>query len=143
MTIKSPEEIGGPFTMSGRVHSGEGSVQLEGRYDLASHVTQMEITGENFMAMNSREIQLVVSPQAQVEVGPNVLKVRGNITVPRALITPPDFNTVDLASNDTIILRGEETLWQSSSQSTADIDIQMSLGDDFNVNAYGFEGRLA
>lgn len=143
MTIKSPEEIGGPFTISGRVHSGEGSVQLEGRYDLASHVTQMEITGENFMAMNSREIQLVVSPQAQVEVGPNVLKVRGNITVPRALITPPDFNTVDLASNDTIILRGEETLWQSSSQSTADIDIQMSLGDDFNVNAYGFEGRLA
>ncbi len=141
--IQSPKAIGDPFTMSGSVRSGEGMMQLEGRYQLATHIAQFDISGENFTAMNSREIQLVVSPQAQVDVGHKLMRVRGTIAVPRALITPPDFKSVDLSSNDTIISRGEDTLWESSSQSIADIDVQMSLGESFSVNAFGFDGRLA
>lgn len=140
--IESPVGVDQPFTMAGRVRSGEGELEVTGRYDLATHIAHFDIVGDNFTAMNSREINLVVSPQAQVEAGPNLLRVRGNVTVPKALITPPDFNTVDLASNDTIIVRGEETLWENSSQSIADVDIQMSLGDSFKVEAYGFNGRL-
>lgn len=143
LSIQSPVQIGQPFTMSGSVRSGAGELQLVGQYDLATHISQLHLVGENFTAMNSREILLVVSPDSQIEIGPNLMRVRGNITVPKALITPPDFKTVELASTDTIILRGEETLWQNSSQSIADIDIQMSLGDNFKVQAYGFDGRLA
>lgn len=141
-SIESPIGVDQPFTMAGRVRSGEGEIEITGRYDLATHIAQFDILGDNFTAMNSREINLVVSPQAQVDVGPNLMRVRGNVTVPKALITPPDFNTVDLASNDTIIVRGEETLWENSTQSIADVDIQVSLGDDFKVEAYGFNGRL-
>ncbi len=142
-SILSPDQVGQPFTMTGSVRSGAGELEISGRYDLDTHISKIDIAGSNFTAMNSREIQLVVSPQSQIEIGPNLMRVRGNITVPKALITPPDFKTVDLASTDTIILRGEETLWQSSSQSIADIDLQMSLGDNFKVQAYGFDGRLA
>lgn len=141
--ITSPKDVGGPFLLAGQVRSGDGELRLEGEYDLTSHKTLVNIVGENFTAMNSREIQLRVSPDTQVQLGPNLLQVRGNIHVPSALITPPDFTVVDASSKDTIIVRGEETLWQNSSQSIADIDLQMSLGDSVQVIAYGFEGHLS
>lgn len=140
--IESPRNIDAPFLMSATARSGEGILLMTGHYDLTSHIADFDISGESFTAMNSREINLVVSPNAQVKVGPELLQVRGNLNVEHALITPPDFDSVEVTSADTIIVRGEQTLWQNSTSSSADVDIQVALGSDFKVVAYGFEGQL-
>ncbi|RUO37861.1 hypothetical protein CWE15_10895 [Aliidiomarina taiwanensis] len=140
--VESPRAVDAPFLMSATARSGEGDLFVTGQYDLANHLAEVNISGSNFTAMNSREIQLVVSPDAQVRIGTDLLQVRGELNVDHALITPPDFDSVQLASADTMIVRGDETLWQNTTSNTADVDIQVSLGNDFQVAAYGFEGQL-
>ncbi|MCC5854707.1 MAG: translocation/assembly module TamB domain-containing protein [Idiomarina sp.] len=142
VTLSSPDQVGGPFLLSGNVESGEGAMNLEGTYQLDTHTAQVRFQGQNFTAMQTREIQLAISPNLTIDMSPELLRVRGEVTIPRALVSPPDFETIELSSNDTIVVRGDETVWEQSRSNPYDIDVQVNLGDNFQVSAFGFDGRL-
>src|SRR5690554_3548960 len=85
--LRSPTDTGEPITLSGSVTSGQGSVALNGNYNLNTHIADLNVTGSNFTAMQSREISLTMSPDLQLRVGPNLMRLRGSLAIPQALIT--------------------------------------------------------
>lgn len=142
-TLNAPQNAGEPFTLSGSAMSGNGSLIFEGQYQLADHSARLNVAGENFTAMQTRDLSLHISPDVEVAYTPELLTIRGSLHVPFARISPPDFETVDVQSRDTRILYDEETLYEDSAvQIPVDMELQVSLGNDVQVSAFGFEGRI-
>ncbi|CUS47884.1 MAG: autotransporter translocation and assembly module inner membrane component TamB [Idiomarinaceae bacterium HL-53] len=140
--IQAPENPESSFVMQANARSGGGTLDISGDYVFSSHTANFNIEGDNFEAMNTRDLRLKISPELALEVAPQSLKLRGRVFIPEARVSPPEFDTVVRSSADTVVVRNEDTVWQNTQQSPYDIDIEVNLGDQFNVAAYGFEGRL-
>lgn len=143
MRLNAPNTVGEPFSLNATATSGNGALAIAGEYYLADQRALVNITGNDFRAVQTRDIQLAVSPNIEVSYDPSGVRVRGELTVPSALITPPDIQTIDSASRDTVIVRGDETVFTVTDDSLPiDADVQVILGDNVRVNAFGFDGRL-
>jgi len=143
MRLDAPNAAGEPFSLNATAISGDGELTIAGEYYLAEQRALVNITGNDFRALQTRDIQLTISPNIEVSYDPSGVRARGEITVPNALITPPDIQTIDSASRDTVIVRGDETVLAfEESELPIDADIQMILGNNVRVEAFGFDGRL-
>ncbi|WP_194757442.1 translocation/assembly module TamB domain-containing protein [Aliidiomarina indica] len=134
---------GEPFTLVASARSGDGVVEFEGQYDFLNARAELQVIGSNFQAMQTRDMAVAVSPDLRIVYTPEGLRIRGEVNVPRARITPPDIEQIDTSSRDTIIVRGDETVFAFEERDLPiDADVQVSLGDQVRVEAFGFEGRL-
>lgn len=141
--LDAPGEIGEPFSLTAEAQSGDGFVNIAGRYFFAERQADVQIRGENFQAIQTRELQVSISPNLELNYNTEGFRARGELTVPSALITPPDIETIDSSSRDTVIVRGEETVFSFEDESLPiDADIQVILGNNVRVEAFGFDGRL-
>ena len=143
LALMAPTTNEEPFTLAGDVDAGDGQLHIEGAYYLRDQRALLSIEGAAFPALNTRDLQVTIAPDLQIEYTPELLRLRGAVSVPSARITPPDFESVDSISNDTVIVGGEGTPYdQSLSTLPIDMDVTVNLGDDVQISAYGFEGRL-
>lgn len=143
MLIDAPSAAGQPFTLSGNLTAGEGDLSLEGEYYLAEQQANLNIQGSAFPALRTRDIDVTIAPDLQIEYSPELLRVRGSVDVPSARITPPDFEAVDSISRDTILIGDGSSVYDETyTELPIDADVQVRLGNDVRVSAYGFEGRL-
>lgn len=141
--LDAPGDVGEPFSLSAEAQSGEGSLSITGRYFLVEREADLQIRGENFQAIQTRDLQVSISPNLELNYTAEGLRARGELTVPSALITPPDIETIDSSSRDTVIVRGEETVFSFEEDSLPiDADVQVILGNNVRVEAFGFDGRL-
>ncbi|RUO23830.1 hypothetical protein CWE09_11795 [Aliidiomarina minuta] len=141
--VDAPNSTGQPFTLSGNLTAGEGNLSLEGEYFLAEQRANLDIQGSAFPALRTRDIDVTIAPDLQIEYSPELLRIRGSVNVPSARITPPDFESVDSVSRDTVLIGEEGSVYDESiTELPIDADVQVRLGDDVRVSAYGFEGRL-
>lgn len=143
LTVRAPETNEAPFTLVGDVDAGEGQLHIEGEYYLREQRARLNIEGAAFPALNTRELEVTIAPNLQIEYTPDLLRLRGEVNVPRARITPPDFETVDSVSSDTVLVGGDGGPYdQSLGTIPIDMDVTVNLGNDVQVSAFGFEGRL-
>ena len=143
LTLTAPVTNEAPFVLEGAVDAGEGQLNIEGEYYLREQRAVLALQGAAFPALNTRDLQVTIAPDIQIEYTPELLTIRGEVEVPRARITPPDFETVDTVSSDTVLIGGEGGPYdQSLGALPIDMDVVVRLGDDVQVEAYGFEGRL-
>lgn len=143
LVILAPTANEAPFTMVGDVDAGEGQLHIEGAYYLREQRAQIQIEGAAFPAVSTRDLQVTIAPNLQIDYSPELLRLRGEVTVPTARITPPDFETVDSISSDTVLVGSEGSPYeQSVGALPIDMDLTVNLGDDVQISAYGFEGRL-
>lgn len=143
VVIEAPSANDQPFTLNGSVDAGEGRLHFEGSYYLREQRAELAIAGDAFPAINTRDLSVTIAPDIQIEYTPELLTVRGEVTVPTARITPPDFESVDSVSSDTVLIHGEGSVYeQASTALPLDLDLTVRLGDDVEVSAYGFEGQL-
>ena len=143
LLILAPTANDDPFTLVGDVNAGEGQLHLDGAYYLGEQRAQLHIEGAAFPALNTRDLQVTIAPDLHIDYTPALLKLRGEVTVPTARITPPDFESVDAISNDTVLVGGEGSPYeQSVGVLPVDMDLTVNLGEDVQISAYGFEGRL-
>lgn len=144
LTLTAPTTNEAPFVLDGEVDAGEGQLTLHGEYYLHQQRALVSLQGAAFPALNTRDLQVTIAPDLEIEYTPELLKLRGGVEIPRARITPPDLETVDSVSSDTVIVGGEDGPYeQSVGALPIDMDLVVTLGDDVQVSAYGFEGTLA
>lgn len=144
MQIDAPSAAGQPFILSGNLTAGEGDLSLDGEYYLREQRASLDIKGSAFPALRTRDIDVTIAPDLQIEYSPELLRVRGSVDVPSARITPPDFEAVDSVSRDTVLIGDDNSVYDESvTELPIDADVQVRLGDEVRVSAYGFEGRLA
>lgn len=128
------------FAASAR--SGEGTLDLAGDYDLARREGRLTLTGEQFTAMATAEIQARISPDLALALGSRDLHLSGELKLPYARISPPKSREhAVLPSADVVRIEQGQRL-DKTPVVPVSADLQITLGDDVRVDALGFKGRL-
>lgn len=128
--------------LDGSVTSGEGSLALQGEiWPLESRINAT-LKGENFQAVDTREMAVRISTDMTLAVDPERVAVGGTLVVPEALIRPPKASpNAASRSSDLVVIEegvdGEQTLGPA-----LDLDLSVELGDNVRVDAFGFNGLL-
>jgi translocation and assembly module TamB len=142
-TVEAPNSADSPITFTAAADAGDGQIEVDGNYSLSDQRANVSIVGDAFPALRTRDLDVTVAPDLQIEYTPELLKLRGSVTVPSARITPPDIESTDSVSSDTRLVNGEGSVYDESVTGLpTDMNIEVRLGDDVQVEAYGFEGRL-
>lgn len=143
VSLNAPTSNEAPFTLQGQMNAGEGELRLGGEFYLREQRAFLSVEGDAFPALNTRDLSVTVAPDLEIEYTPELLKLRGEVFVPRARITPPDIESVDSISSDTVLVGGEGGPYDTSAVGLPiDMDLTVRLGDDVQVSAFGFEGQL-
>jgi len=132
----------GLIRFTGSARSGGGGLQLEGEYDLEQRRGELTLMGERFTAMNTQEVQALISPDLSLKLSPQAIRLGGTLRVPQALISTPKSraSAVEPAADVVIVKEGEAGAKEPALPVYADLRIE--LGDEVRVDALGFKGRL-
>lgn len=123
--------------------SGVGNIHVTGQYAWLNRQADLQISGTNFEIAKTRDIALTISPALNARYTDTGLWLRGELLIPEARITPIDFEQIESSSRDTVFVQGDTLISTSEDSGLAvDADIQVSLGDRVQLQAFGFSGRL-
>ncbi len=127
--------------LSGSLGLGEGVATITGRFELVDGGPSgaLEIKGENLTVMATPEIGLRASPDLTLDVGGDVMKLRGSVSVPWARIDLERLESVATPSSDVVIIDAEQT----QGGLLLDSDISVLLGKDVRLTGFGLKGTLA
>lgn len=128
----------GEFEVTASADLGEGKLTINGQVNALKRVGNLTINGSHLLLADTPDILIEASPNVTVELNKNLISVTGNLRVPRARITPVEFNQAVTESAD-VRLKNEE---RAKSLFKTETDLTVSLGDDVQVEALGFAGKL-
>lgn len=137
-----PVNNGEVLEFSGLFGSGEGNLKLDGSYNLAQKEGLLTLAGDKFEAMNTNVAKVEISPDLNLSLTPQAIRLGGSLTIPHALIATPESRESAVTPNrDVVIVEGGEPL---TSEPVVPVyaELDVILGDDVRVDALGFEGRL-
>ncbi len=134
------------LTLAGSTVSG-GSITVDGELELDADKDwplRVSVTGEDFVAANLPNIQLLLSPDLQLERQSGILNLTGTLTVPSADIRIRDLPAdARSASPDVVVLRRDAELQQTGDTTPIATDIVLVLGNEVHLSALGFSGFVA
>jgi autotransporter translocation and assembly factor TamB len=78
----------GMLALTGRMTSGPGQLALAGQADLEASTVDLALTGDRFEIYDTPDAQALLSPDLQIAWRDHTLKLRGQVTIPQADITP-------------------------------------------------------
>ena len=136
----------GPLQLSGSVRSGTGQLQLTGAVDPIKPQLSLNIKGQGFQAMNTADLQVQISPDLQLNVTQQQVKIDGELTIPRAFLRPGnDRPGVIRPSGDVVIVNGVRGEAPPPKPKGIELyaKVRVILGDDVRVETSAFQGRLA
>lgn len=137
---------GGVLQLQGSARSGGGILRLDGRFEPQGGNpwrARVNLTGDRFLASNSAEAKVYVSPDLQVEAVPKRVDVTGSVTVPEAHLTPKEGRSVVKPSSDVVVVRGDEPAAPEEAQWQVYARVNLKLGDKVRFTGYGFDGRVS
>jgi translocation and assembly module TamB len=141
--------------LDGQCSSGSGDIMLQGEIHAAGQDkmnhdkmnpdkvnAELHIKGDNFETVKVPGLWLVASPDINIRLQDTIIAVDGKLSIPKALIEPPDLSKMVPVSKDVFIISGEpeeapEKTWKLSSR------IKLALGDNVRFNGYGLTCRIA
>ena len=124
------------------LHGGDGTLTASGVYDLGKR-------GGLKLALVASKLELLSRPGQKLTVSGNLdgavvdgqLKAKGALTADSARIEV--LPTVGPTLSSDIVIKGQETRAERErGRNFAELDLELDLGKQFHVNAFGLEGRL-
>ncbi|HEX9942924.1 MAG TPA: translocation/assembly module TamB domain-containing protein [Thermoanaerobaculia bacterium] len=133
----------GPIRLQGSARSGQGTVTLAGAAALDGSPTRITVEGRNFLASDTKEAKVIVSPNMEIAMQGARIDVNGDVTIPEAEIGQQKRRQAAIpVSQDVIIIPpSEENLGTPEQQRQLFARIRVILGEKVTVKAYGFNGR--
>ncbi|MGM0480475.1 MAG: translocation/assembly module TamB domain-containing protein [Pseudomonadota bacterium] len=128
------------YNLQGSGSVGDGQFTLSGQTHLKKRSFAVKLTGQQLRLLDTPELSVHISPDMQVTFADRHLSVSGDIHVPKALITPLRLSGAMGPSAD-VVVKQQKTTGPETNIST-DTAINLTLGDNVRVAAYGFEGDL-
>ncbi|HSG38209.1 MAG TPA: translocation/assembly module TamB domain-containing protein, partial [Thermoanaerobaculia bacterium] len=132
----------GPIDVSGSARSGRGNLSISGAIAMDGQPARFEIDGRNFLASDTRQARVIVSPDLQVTVADGRIEVTGDVTVPEAEIAQQDRKAAIPVSDDVVIISGEEVVEAEDSAWDVYARVRVILGEEVEVKASGFTGEI-
>lgn len=128
----------GQFDVVANGDIGDGPISVKGEFNAFDKAGTLDVNGEKLLILDTPDLMLTASPDLHVEIDGDTIAATGKLHIPKARITPVEMNQAVTESAD-VTLKNEEK--QTSLLSTR-ADITVSLGDNVNVEALGFSGKL-
>jgi translocation and assembly module TamB len=134
------------ITAKGRVSSGDGYVNLEGKvtdYLTDNLQATLKIQGKNFRAANTAEITAAVSPDLTLSLKNNVLKMRGELDIPSTDVKILDSPGSVSPSSDVVMIDERKKEQKTpKKQLSFDAEVRVKLGQLVRFQGFGAKGRL-
>lgn len=153
----------GRLALNGGMRSGQGQLAINGEANLEAMAFDFTLAGDRFQVFDTRDARVLLSPDLHFGWQDNTLRLRGQVTIPEAAITPkiqlapsslndqdPQAQTpgqVIVPSPDVVVI--SETLDPALQDGIPDapfrIDSQLrvQMGEEVRVNAIGFVSRIS
>ncbi len=135
----------GSVDYSAGASSGKGTLKLVGNADLSGDAitTKMTLKGENFQVFNTKDARVYASPDLQIGFNDKGIGIAGEVTIPRAKITPKDLpESAVSVSDDQVIIKEDSENTVTAAQRELYAQIKLILGDDVTVDGFGFKGGV-
>lgn len=147
----------GKVKLNGQLRMGEqsrgdvGLLRLNGDLTAAADWSaDLKVKGKRLEVMNSPEIWLLASPDLHFEGSHKRMTLKGEISVPQALITPPEAQgggKVSASSDVVVIAEDKDAPAPKDAPAEAPTlpfytDLRLLLGEQVQVKGMGFKGRL-
>nr|WP_242521864.1 translocation/assembly module TamB domain-containing protein [Motiliproteus sp. SC1-56] len=134
---------GSGLQLRGGLRSGEGEVHIEGEFDPLQGTARVSLDGDRFQAVGTEEVKAWISPEIEFSMTPEVMKLRGEVRVPEAEIKPPKIESATAPSSDVVVREAAAADQREDGQARAlDARLRLTLGDEVQLDALGFNGRL-
>jgi translocation and assembly module TamB len=132
-----------PFRLNGSLKSGGGTLTLAGEAARDGQPARLTVQGRRFVASDTKEARVIVSPDVQVVLEGQKLAVTGEVVVPEAEIAQQKRQATIPISDDVVILPpSEEEAEAANKQMEISARVRVVLGEEVEVAASGFTGRL-
>jgi translocation and assembly module TamB len=132
-----------PFRLDGSLRSGGGTLTLAGEAARDGQPARLSVQGRRFVASDTEEARVIVSPDVQVTLEGQTVAVTGEVVVPEAEIAQQKRRAAIPISDDVVILPpSEEQVEAANKQMEISSRVRVVLGEEVEVAASGFTGRL-
>lgn len=132
----------GRIQLDGLLETGEGGLRLEGEVSrLTPWTARMRLAGQRVRIANAPRLQLLLSPELDVQLRSGRVRVRGEVGVPQARIDLERIEAGEARSDDVVVLDPAQPE-AARLPLLLDVDIGLDLGDQVQLAGFGFDGRL-
>lgn len=158
-TLAATGDTSGNITLRGSAQSDGGSLELKGQGQWVSGsgpespaielaYFNAQLNGSDFRFWNTRDAVVRGSPDLTMALADNALRIKGDIVVPHARITPVELppSAVRPTGDQIIVLPEDDSttpLEQRVAQTSVFASVRLRLGDDVRIEGFGFKGGLA
>ncbi|HYH45758.1 MAG TPA: translocation/assembly module TamB domain-containing protein, partial [Thermoanaerobaculia bacterium] len=133
----------GSLAIDGSARSGPGTLTIKGRAGLvpsAETPVQLAIAGRRVQAMDTEEIDLLVSPDLQVAYAGDLVRVTGEVTIPEADVNIEDRRKKGpVQASEDVVFVGQEPAPARDLAVAA--RVRLVLGKDIEVNVLGLKAK--
>lgn len=134
----------GTAILAGRVHSGEGTLRVDGSLGWRGDDTplRLAVTGEDVLISDTRQLRAVIDPAVVVRYVPGEpIAVTGRVRIDSATLDLERLDAGVSASEDVVVLDPANP--ERAARTPLDLDLQLEAGDDVRLHGFGLDGTLA
>jgi translocation and assembly module TamB len=142
--LKVEGQPDGAIALDLSAQSGAGQVTIRGsgRLNATPPTATFRITGRDFQLMDTREANIIASPDLELKVAGKQLDVEGQIGIPNANIRPRKLPEGSVTvSPDQIIIRGDEVAAEAKGYQLSS-RVRFVLGEQVRFDGFGLRGRI-
>ncbi len=145
LTANLPERSS-EIAIRGNIGTEQGTLNINGSYNLANLNASVNAEGENLLLANSDDIRIVASPRLSFTSSREGHSLNGTLRLPEVLYIHNSFKgggSVIHESPDTVVIGSGVEERQSSFMEMLSMDLNILLGDTISVGAGRFLGDLS
>ena len=134
----------GVLQVNGSAASGGGTVTIAGAVPLDQRPAELTVEGRRFLASNSKEAKVFVTPHLKIAMQSPRVDVTGSVEVPEAAIGQQKKKRAAIQpSKDVVVVPASEIRTAEATQKKLELHAQVRvvLGEKVTVDTSGFTGK--
>lgn len=130
------------IALTARARSGEGQIEIRGKlgWQDSNMRAEAEIAGDRFLASNTQELMVLVSPKLKLDLDGKNIDLRGTLRVPEANLRPRSLESSGLVLPDADQqIRGEQSVGAGYRLRS---EIELILGQQVRFEGFGLKTAI-
>jgi translocation and assembly module TamB len=122
--------------------AGEGRLEVDGNFTWSGGDSRgtMHLRGKELLVADLTEYRVIASPDLQFEIDPKKILVKGEVTIPSALVQPAKITGAVRPSADARYAGQHEA--EREGRFVVQSDVHVKMGEEVRVDAFGLKGRI-
>jgi len=127
--------------------TSDGQLDVEGNgqwQDLEAWSTQVRVFADSLMVDVPPMVKVKVVPDMTIDVSPKLARITGDVALPWGRIVVEELppSAVGVSSDQVILNKDLQPEGETQVPFNVETNINISIGDDFKLSAFGLEGGL-